>query len=234
MCESMVKLDNHFIAMIDPRTFKSFENGDYFILEKYIATRFYSSLGLYNALFVKRLYDMDKDYTIKTVGERLSKSNINLSCIGSRFYVFDNDYPYELYNDVAAYANEHKSLTAMSSDGSKFNLLDSKLCVKVNFKENLFSVYHVGTSELKYYMVPYYEGSIHEFAASIFQDAVDDDIDFKIYYPDSDEEPNSSFTQTPKDLFNQSFRKYYAMDDKERLENLDTMTGTYNTAIANW
>ena len=166
MPSRLSKVRTSLLQSIDSMTFRVHGTGDYYCLRnKQESTKLYSKLGLWNYLFVKRLFELDSDYARRTVDSRVQKSGMVFGHIGGVFLFGEDSSVFDAYNLVVDRLIECEGKPAVSDDGISFKAIipftnDYGIYVQFNADTDTMDIWGYSREDSKLYVVSEYSSEV--------------------------------------------------------------------------
>ena len=166
MPSRLSKVRTSLLQSVDSMTFRAHGTGDYYCLRnKQESTKLYSKLGLWNYLFVKRLFELDSDYARRTVDSRVQKSGMVFGHIGGVFLFGEDSSVFDAYNLVVDRLIECEGKPAVSDDGISFKAIipftnDYGIYVQFNADADMMDIWGYSREDSKLYVVSEYSSEV--------------------------------------------------------------------------
>ena len=97
------------LTMIDSTSFKYTVNDQYLSINTKYLDKLIKSVGLHNGRFIKYLYDLDSDYCIKTVIDRLKNNQYCIYYTNNGEIAIFNENVVSQYKEIVEYLNTYET-----------------------------------------------------------------------------------------------------------------------------
>lgn len=187
MLGTMTELSKRCIKFVDPWTVKSISNSEYYLFgTKDIATKFYSSIGLWNILFVNRLYQLDESYARDIVNQKYQSSDVELALFNGieDLYYYSNPLIKDVYN----------YLWDKVCDRSNYTISDYRFKSQIRYNESngiyfdlnlstwFLEIYGYSIELDHIYMTKEYSKLIDQDTLSVLESFKDNHVKYSIFY----------------------------------------------------
>ena len=157
--DSIDEIDPRYLKSVDDRTFEYILKGTYLSSTNKGLSKLFSSLGLYDKVFISKLYNLDSNYTITTINNHLITSTHNsnkLLLIDNNLRIMSTSTYNNLYNLLSYYKDYDNKLITYNDIlyniiYNYYNNNNYNKIITYNYNNNNLLISYYNTADNKFY-----------------------------------------------------------------------------------